>query len=453
MRIPLPLHSYETETASTSRLVNCFIERSNGKAPLILRTAPGIEPWQSVGSGPGRGMIWHLGNLYVVSGAKLYKATTDGVVTEIGDLPGSDRAFMASNGIDCVIVSGGAGYVANTTVSAIADVDFLSRPPGAVDFLDSYLVFVERNSGRFFSSDLLDADSYNSLYFATAEAAPDRLVTLKVNHRQILLFGEYTTEIWYNAGTSLFPFERVPGGTLEIGCLAKRGIAAQDNSIFWLANDKTIRRLNGSTPARVSQHGMERALRSYSRLDDCEAYSYSLDGHLCVVFRFPTAGATWVLDVTTGAWHERESWPGGSWDVRGFVEINGEVYVQNSETGAVGKLKADLAQEWGTYLRPSWTYQPVYQDGKRLFHSALEMGLTPAKSATTAEPHITLEYSNDGGRTFTIVPTRSLGAVGQYKTRVIWNRLGSGRDRVYRASVSDPVPMTVWGTFAEISDG
>lgn len=451
MKIPLPVRTYKTETASTARLVNCFAETSPGKEPNILRTAPGIDAWETVGNGPGRGMIWHLGNLFVVSGTSLYKVTPSGSVTTIGTIPGTDRVFMASNGVDCVIVGGGVGYVCNTTVTAISDADFLARTPGAVDFIDSFLVFVEASTGRFFSSDLLDAANYDALYFATAEASPDKLITLKVDHRQIILFGEYTTEIWYNAGTAGFPFARLPGGVVEMGCIARHGVARQDNSVFWLANDKTVRRLDGQTPVRVSQHGMEKALKGYSTLTDCQAFSYSLEGHLCVVFKFPTAGATWVYDVTTSEWHERESWPGGSWDVSDIVEINGVIYVQNSETGSVGKMNADSAAEWGTFLRPEWTYQPVYNEGRRLFHAQVEMGMTPAVTGSTAAPYLTLEYSDDGGKTFTTLPTRSMGAVGQYKTRMVWHRLGSGRDRVYRASVSDPVPMTVWGTYAEIS--
>lgn len=451
MKVLLPVKTYQTETASTARLVNCFAEASPGKETNILRTAPGIDSWVEVGSGPGRGMIWHLGNLYVVSGRSLYKVAPSGSSEEIGIIPGTSRVFMASNGIDCVIIGNGVGYVCNTTVTPITDDDFLAYAPSAVDFLDRFLVFAEAGTNTWFSSDLNSATDFDPTYFSIADAAPDNLVTLIVDHRQVILFGEYTTEIWYNAGSAGFPFERLPGGVVEIGCLARHGVAKQDNSVFWIANDKTIRRLDGQTPVRVSQHGMEKALKGYSTLTDCEAFSYSMEGHVCVVFRFPTAGATWVYDITTGEWHERESWPGGSWDVSGIVEIGGVVYVQNSETGEVGKMNPDSSSEWGTFLRPEWTYQPVYNEGRRLFHAQFEMGMTPAVTESTAAPYITLEYSDDGGKTFVTCPTRSMGAVGQYKTRMVWHRLGSGRDRVYRASVSDPVPMTVWGSYAEIS--
>ena len=44
-----------------------------------------------------------------------------------------------------------------------------------------------------------------------------------------------------------------------------------------------------------------------------------------------------------------------------------------------------------------------------------------------------------------------VGAQGDYKTRVRWNRLGMARDRVYRCSISDPVQLTVTDTLLELA--
>jgi len=51
------------------------------------------------------------------------------------------------------------------------------------------------------------------------------------------------------------------------------------------------------------------------------------------------------------------------------------------------------------------------------------------------------------------VPNRSTGAIGQYRYRSTWNRLGVSSDRVYRAAVSDPVPVTVWNATVEVEGG
>jgi hypothetical protein len=268
----------------------------------------------------------------------------------------------------------------------------------------------------------------------------------------VLLFGQQTTEQWYNAGGDGFPFVRVPGAVVDYVCLARHGVAKQDNSVYWLAHDRTIRRLTGQTPVRVSTHSVEENLSSYSRLDDCEAFAYTWNGHLMVVFRFPEAGATWVLDVTTGEWHERATYGSNYWKVVDTVECYGKVFVQASDTGAVGYLSDTYYAEFGTRLRPEWTYPQVYGNNKRLFHSQLEIVARTGDAPSGEAPSIILEISDDGGNTFRSLPARSLGTTGQHAKVVRWSALGSSRDRVYRASVSDTrVPVNILDTTLEVT--
>lgn len=55
-------------------------------------------------------------------------------------------------------------------------------------------------------------------------------------------------------------------------------------------------------------------------------------------------------------------------------------------------------------------------------------------------PQLMLEKSKDGGHTFSDISMKECGASGEYAKRVIWNRLGSGRDTVFRLSGTDPYP-------------
>jgi hypothetical protein len=61
-----------------------------------------------------------------------------------------------------------------------------------------------------------------------------------------------------------------------------------------------------------------------------------------------------------------------------------------------------------------------------------------------------LHWSDDGAKEFKAFSARSLGAIGAYKDRVIWHRLGASRDRVYRCSVSDPVAVNVFDTVLDV---
>lgn len=458
MQFQLPVHSYRANsiTANNCRLINCFAEAMpDGKSPVRLTRAPGIAAFSSPTSGVGRGLHVMDGVLYAVVGSTLYSINSSGTAASLGTISGSSPVSMANNGSELVIgQSGGTWYIYNGSLAAISDTDFTARGAKVCDFVDNYIAFIEPASGRWFISDLAAATSYDSLQFATAEGAPDDLVSLITDHREVVLFGETSTEIWYNDGSSGFPFARSPGGFIELGCAATLGRCKLDNSVYWLASDLTVRRLNGTTPVRVSHHGFEERIRGYSSVSDCIAYPYTFNGHLCVVFRFPSAGETWVLDITTGEWHERQSYGYSGWNVSGFADCYGKILVQNSLTGAIGYMSNSTYTEFGNIQRAEWTYQNVYQEHQRGFHGLLEMVCETGVGLATgqgSDPQITLDKSDDGGRTWVTMPTRTIGAQGRYLTRARWHRLGASRDRVYRGSISDPVQLCVTDTVLEVS--
>jgi hypothetical protein len=157
--------------------------------------------------------------------------------------------------------------------------------------------------------------------------------------------------------------------------------------------------------------------------------------------------ATWIYDCTTQEIHERQSYGREDWDVSGFAECYGKVFVQRASDGAIGVLTKGVYQEFGNDLVSSWTYQNVYGQGQRLTIDHLELGVETGVGLTgELPPSISLEVSYDGGRTYKSLPTKSLGALGDYRSRVIWDRLGSGYNMVIRMSMSDPVPLTIWDT-------
>jgi hypothetical protein len=459
MRKSLPVSSYRalSTAASASRLLNCYAEAlpADTQLPLALVRCPGIDAWTTVGTGPIYAMLAADDLLYVVSGSKLYSVTANKTVTELGSIGLVSSIDMERNADAVVVVNTPNAYTWDgTTFAQISDTDFTSRGATDVEFLDNYLLFVEPNSGRFFGSDLGDAESFDALNFATAESSPDDLIGMKVDHGQVILAGKTSMEIWENTGAPGFPFERSINGRMEIGCLNGRTLAKQDNSVFWLANDYTVRRLEGITPQRVSQHGVESAFRNMT-ISTATAYAYSQEGHLFYVLSF--FEGTFVYDATTQEWHERQSYAYDYWRAQSHAQIFGLEIVGDITSNKLGFLTRDVYSEWGDTQRMEWTYQPIYADGRRAFHKRLEImadmgvGLTLGQGS---DPRMMLDYSDDGGVTFTSMPNRSLGAIGRYTDRIVWQALGSSRvGRVYRGAVSDPVKMVVRDTQAEVEGG
>jgi hypothetical protein len=60
-----------------------------------------------------------------------------------------------------------------------------------------------------------------------------------------------------------------------------------------------------------------------------------------------------------------------------------------------------------------------------------------------------LSWSDDGGHTWSNDYLASVGAIGQYKTRLIWRRLGYSRDRVFRIAMSEPTKKVLIGAVVE----
>jgi hypothetical protein len=433
----LPVASYSQPGRNAQRLLNCYAQASTGKVPVEVVGTPGAVAARAL-EVPGRGLVVQQGILYAVAGNTLYEVDSG---AEVGVIGGSDVLTFAP-GVSQLVTDN--GYILQAgAVSLISDADFPNMV--AVDFVDGYVLGVD-GSGKFYGSALNDSDDWDGLDFATAEGAPDRLVTLKVDHREVILFGTDTTEIWWNSGVSGFPFERTSGGFIELGCCARLGVAKADNSVFWLASDRTVRRLSGRTPVKVSQIGVEEAIAGYSTVADCEAISYTFSGQIIVQFHFPTEGKTWCLNVTTGEWFEQD------YRFVAAIQHDGKTWVQ-AEDGTVGYLSPNVYTVFGENVIREVTTGHVFAGNRRVFIAQLDAILRTGDIDPDLIPMLQLDVSYDGGNVFHALPARELGRMGGYRQVCRWTRLGVARDIVVRVRVSDAVPFILLGVEVQAESG
>ena len=247
--------------AADNRLINLYPESTpdGGKTAAYFQRVPGIR--QVISFIPSqtatvRGLWVARDILYAVIGSSLYaynfqynsagqfvSSTSTLISTNIS---GTGPVSMVDNGSQIFIATNPDGYIynINTTVFAkIGDPDF----PGAVTvgYINGYFVFNEPNSQRVWVTSLLDGTSIDPLEFASAEGSPDDLVGFEVDHRQAVLLGEESGELYENTGVAGFPFERAINGFFEVGCFNGDTVVKLDNSVVWVANDYTVRRLQG----------------------------------------------------------------------------------------------------------------------------------------------------------------------------------------------------------------
>lgn len=404
---------------------------------MEIQGTPGVVSYRVL-EAPGRGLAVQGDQLYALAGTSLYRVS-DG--SSVGTIPGSGTAMFAAGPTQLVTDN---GYIFDGAVSKIADVDL--PPLAAVDFVDGYVVGVEKGTGRFVGSALNDASDWSGLDYATAEARPDLLTTLRVSQRDVVLIGKDTTEIWWNSGQDGFPFARQAGGFLELGTNARLGVTQADNTLWMFGADRTFRALRGRSWVKVSQTGVEEAVARYATVNDCEAYSFTHHGIVHVCFRFPTEGITWCHVVNTGEWYEADT----GWVCA--ISHNGKTWVQHLD-GTVGYLTDSTPAQFGSAVIRTVVFPNVYSENARAFHSSLDVILRTGDADTGVTPMVQLDISDDGGNTWTSLPSREMGLIGQYRKVVRWFRLGTARDRVYRIRVSDAVPFHLLGAELEVVGG
>ena len=61
------------------------------------------------------------------------------------------------------------------------------------------------------------------------------------------------------------------------------------------------------------------AKQSYAILSDADSFIYTQDGHKFLSLTFPSVNVTWVMDITTGLWHQRRSFEDAGYPGLGTV--------------------------------------------------------------------------------------------------------------------------------------
>ena len=111
-------------------------------------------------------------------------------------------------------------------------------------------------------------------------------------------------------------------------------------------------------------------------------------------------------------------------------------------------------------IRRERTFPVINQEQFRMFFSLLQIDLQAGNGlgnvASTVQgynPILELDWSDDGGWTWSNIRFLDTGKVGQYSKRAIARMLGSSRGRVFRIAVSDPVQWAILNGYFQMVVG
>jgi hypothetical protein len=345
--------------------------------------------------------------------------------------------------------------------SEIPSTDGAFTGASCVDVVDNYFIYNRPNTQQYASSDLLSPITYG-LAFASKFTGPDDLVSLIVDHGQIYLLGEKTSEVWADVGTFPFPFQRIPGASSQHGIAAQYSMARFGNSFAYVSrNDRgqaVVVQMNGYFPQRISTHAVENTLVNQN-INDAVAYTYQLEGHECYVVSFPSLELTWVYDGSTQMWHKwlwcdnQNNFKRHRSNCSAFFQ--GVVLVGDYENGQIYRLDPNNYTDNGQHIRRVRRCPHLVADFQRQYFDELQIQFQPGVGLQGIEtfplgdndiginPQAMLRWSNDGGSTWSNEHWAGIGKVGKYQNRIIWRRLGQARDRIYEVVVTDPIKAVI----------
>lgn len=446
-------------TENGGRLINAYVDRAadGSRAPSIRRRAPGLTTLFTAGSGAPRGALTVGNILYVVNDDKAYSITLSGGVYTVtalaGTVGGSGPVFMARNmnaSTDVLIVhSAGMNEIASGSVSSFSDGDLPT--PNSLTYLDGFFIF-GIGDGRLFASGLNDT-TVDALDYATAESSPDGGVRAVARGRELLAFGQDSTEFWSNTGNETgFPFTR--GHVMTLGLYGAYSIGGAEagfpEPLFFVASDRTVRHLTGYEPVRISTPTLERLIDAVEDPDTLTGCCFAAAGHLFYALSSPSW--TWVYDLTTGAWHERKSIGQDIWRAAFTVYAFDKWLAFDAASGKVFHIDPTAKREDTDLLVfEVWSAQAHGFPARTLIKRAsfdmmtgvgIDTGIEPIET----DPKVEISWSDDGGRTWGAPVQRRLGSQGE-KLPIDVFRCGlAGRlGRQWRLAVSDPVEVSLIG--------
>lgn len=502
--IPLGTDPYGSAYNSVGREIceNYYLESggsATAKAQAFFIKIPGLRRWfEQTNSNACRGHFTASnGRVFGVYGQFVYELAANATRTlRITLTTYTGPVGMTENGDYLLLVDGARGWTlkfADGTVEMIdpnADGDE-GFPNGATHAIciDTYFLVNDPRTNRYnwsnpqyvgrTSAGLAGNGHWNGQNVNRKIAKTDNIVALCDCQNMVWLFGERSIEVHYDAGadaTATVGFagvwKRYESAIVEVGCSAKYSPARYANDVFWIGSDLSgtmgVFSNEGFAPKRISTRGIEQIMARMSTTDDALGMTFSEQGHAFYLLHFPAGDRTLVFDITTGKWHERtylfretgtthrwrgtfvtSAFGGLLWgDNSGDAVYTSDqlYYVNDNPTGSgVNYIKTvkttPIGFQNGAYVGYN-AVQPIFAQGFGLPQNTSEgVGL---------DPQVLIAYSDDSGNTYSNEREAPMGKQGEYDERSRIVGTGAGRNRVWRITCTEPVPVVLVGLLAEI---
>jgi hypothetical protein len=459
--IPLVGPTYESRSLPVANQVTrgFYIEYGNEANEIAsFQSFPGLKSFATAGTLANRGALDKSkdGKGYFVNGTLLYSIDSDATVTSIGTIPGMGRCHLSTDGANIVVCTGeGRPYIYDgMTLTQGTDLDLPFANTGT--YINRRIVYDGTGDDIVFA-DLSDPSAVDSSYIAKAESNPDDTTAVHTFKQQIFVFGEESIEPWYFTDSGRPPYSPIQNSISQVGTTAPSSISSNKNYLYFLGSDLNVYRLSGLEPQSVSNPSIGNDFASYSTVTDAIGQCITLRGQNFYYLTFPTGNKSWLFSEDTGAWVNLASGvDGDAHYMNSYMKVGAKDLVTDRRNGNIYELDFDTYTDNGDLIQRmrdtvEISGKSLRVPDRELFMSRLEVVLESGTSLVNSDDaRIVMQYSDDSGNTWSPDRPMTIGAQGEYLTKVEWFGLGSFYKRMFRFWTTDAVKFTLLSAAADI---
>jgi hypothetical protein len=462
--------------ASSQWCQNLFVQKQpfGSKVPFLLRKAYGTQQFVDLGSGFSRGAFALEQYLYAVVGGNVWEISPSLAITLIGAVANDlQMVHMVNNPTQTMLASAGIGYkFTNTAVTVIPTPPWTTLLDCAY-FKSTFLALDDDGlptGGTVYYSTPDDCMTWDALDFFKSPSSANKLRRIFVHEGHLWVFGSLVTQGFIGQADADNPFVPDQGAALQVGIGALNSLQRLDSpeggsNLVWIsANESgraTIVRLQGYQAVKISDSAIDTLIQA-AGISDVTSLTFSIEGDNFAQWNFPSGRFSLRFNASVPIEH--------AWSMVGF---------SNSDTGLleahrgnchalVGNLHVFGDREDGRL----WIMDPTFQcDDQAGDNDPIIWIRRPPVMTTTQrqqyanvvldckvgvgtlidggvgnwDPQAFYAYSDDGGENFGTRRGRSMGKMGKYRTRLIWQRNGDSYSRQDEFSGSAAVETVLYG--------
>ena len=458
--------SYQSRSRPlSSQITQNFYQQFNEqqKDPFVLLSFPGLK---LIGNAEGKDRGFHrmAEVLYQVKGTSLYSINRLGVHTLKGSVSGTGRAIMADDGINLYIVADLKVWQYSTDTDSITQVtDSNITGAKSVDFINNQFLYT---FDKFTTvSNVGNGAAASGLNIVGEETLPDALVRDFVYEEVIYRMGVRSIVGWYNSGVGSPPIEKLQGRIFNVGLAAINSVAETDQAFYWLGDDHAIYRASGGSEERISTDAISNTISKYPSVGDAIANTFTFEGQNFYQITFPSGNRTFVVNESLGVngWFELSSGVNNPFTTtkyqgQSIISAYGQNMVADADNGNIYKLDLDTFTNDGESIQRIRTTQAASGEllgakGKRVQMSSVKFIMESGVGLIDGQgdnPRISVEYSDDGGNTWSGGSWPRVGRLGEFTLQVEWFNLESFYERIFRVSTTDPVNYSIYSATIDL---